>query len=118
MLFDPKKAVKTGDGLILLHAADLLENSQLLKFERGFNPSTGFCLIGAINYALSGETYGYTEEKAVKLTIEVGKTVNIEPGGDKMYSSPAQNAVQWNNAPERTKEEVVDAIRQTAYRIG
>lgn len=80
----------------LLEAADLIEEYGHAKGVLG-KRGEPMCALGAIDAAVGRENdLAYTADTVLRRYL---KTANI---------------VGWNNVPERTKEEVVDALRDAA----
>jgi len=83
----------------MLDAADLIEQrghaKNILEDSNG-----SLCFVGALSMAVTG----YSD--AIDLRVGIGI--------QKMFPFIGQNPVDWNNAPERTKEEVVSAMRACA----
>lgn len=84
---------------ILLRAACAIERRGHCKF--ALRKGGAMCAIGALSYASRGHAYkGFSEngyEAFRKLTAFLGDDV-----------------VAWNNAPERTAQEVIDGMRAAA----
>lgn len=102
MLYDknwdkPKVEVVPSHRQVLLEAADLIE-------EKGWcqgmynNRSGAMCMMGAIINAGRRHEHRYTSRAHLRLIEAVG---GVAP-------------VLWNDAPERTQEEVVSALRKAA----
>ena len=87
------------DRQVFLAAADLIEIHGHCKGLR--QRREGFCVLGAISQAATGDPWKFDghEEPCATFARQIGEML------------PAQ----WNNAPERTKEEVVSALRATAF---
>ena len=93
---------------ILRAAADVIETRGLHKgyFYWGGRASDpgAVCMFGAINFAESGEAdIGASDELNWSATAAMG------------YGS-LQSVVDWNDAPERTADEVRDALLEAAMR--
>lgn len=84
---------------ILLRAADLLEKHGHIKDRLG-NPSIGMCANGAIWYAVKEETESY---------LAGVNALSTHLGLHNFMLIP-----EWNNAPERTAEEVITAMKEAA----
>ena len=112
MLYNPKTnpVVKA-----LYDAADLIDQHGLVKCYRG-NLDRGFCLHGAISQVLYGSPYyahGRTDEEKAVGTYLLGrgeKGIFIETDGRIGLGI-------WNNQSNRTKQEVVDALRGAAEMV-
>ena len=85
----------------LLEAADIIEERGHCK-ETITNSAGNVCLYGALNIAFN-EGARATSEASFQGLVAVGK-----------YLGKDSNPISWNNAPERTKEEVVSALRAAA----
>ncbi len=84
-------------GKILRSAADYIEKHGWWQGCRGSHPHGKTCLMMSI-WAIDS----YAIEAADRVTHYLG------------FENRAE-AVQWNDAPERTKEQVVEALREAAY---
>lgn len=90
---------------LLLKAAAAIEESGHRQYDLGA-PSRGFCVLGGMAY------------------IEYGSAISIAQGKDwtpamsramsRLSCSVGGCAVAWNNAEERTKDEVVAKLRAVA----
>lgn len=104
MLYDTKwdKEVKVVDevGQILLKMADYIEKHGWCQ-GRLENPCGAVCARGALFKVTTNPVYQNVEARLSKCV-----------GGER---DPVNNVVNWNNAPERTKEEVVAMMRHAAY---
>jgi hypothetical protein len=92
----------------MLEAADIIE-------ERGHckgvveNEQGNVCLYGALCFAFAGTAKMFYAAGAHDATVRVGEYLGLNgPFG------AGSAAVRWNNAPERTKEDVVNALRGAA----
>lgn len=106
---------------VLLKAADLIEQKGHIKSIR--KTEAGFCFLGALE-EVQGIGLG-TTWKDSPLTYQaseaVAKMLGLAPYNDfwKTGQEPAAldyrtPVAQWNNAPERTAQEVIDIMRQAA----
>ena len=94
------------DAAILRKAANLIRIHGHTKADLG-SPERGFCVHGAINYALRKDVIGHDGGLGVILAnylISQGIREGVTPGV----------AVLWNNKEERTKEEVIEALEGAA----
>jgi hypothetical protein len=106
MLYDPKQnpVVK-----VLYDAADLIDQRGLAKGIR--RDSEGrLCLHGAIEFAMTGTAWS-SGEKHKEVSRHVRKYLEHNLG---FVGLTDYGCAEWNNAPERTKQEVVDALRGAA----
>lgn len=87
------------DRQVFLAAADLIEINGHCKFLREVGGS--FCVLGAISKAVTGDPWKLSGFEPVCRTFE--KQIG------------ARFAASWNNEDERTKEDVVSALRSTAF---
>jgi phage tail tape-measure protein len=106
MLYDPKTnpIIKA-----LYDAADIIEQRGLAKGIR--QDSEGrVCLRGAISIAVNGRAFCVTE-----MDVWIGGAVQRYLR-QRLGYAPTSNwgCASWNNTPERTKDEVVAALRETA----
>jgi hypothetical protein len=95
--WDQKSTVKD----TLNRAADLIEKYGHIKGQLG-DRKMGMCANGAIFAAVGGSSEIWNDA-----TNALGKHLGLS--GYVRYDIPA-----WNNAPERTKEEVITAMRDAA----
>lgn len=95
------------DALKLLEAQALIERGWC---QRALHDGNGFCALGAINQAITGDytATGIDEEwgrRGAYLSLAEAVTGNAHDIG---------GVVNWNNAPERTQAEVVEAFGRAA----
>lgn len=90
---------------ILLKAAAAIEDHGHMKFDLGA-PDRGFCLYGAISYAMFGDAMECYRHSGGKVYWTAADKVRKAAG--------VRDEMDWNNAPERTKEEVVSTLRRAA----
>jgi hypothetical protein len=89
----------------LLKAADLIERRGHTKYTR--EDEHGLCLHGAISMAVNGDAWDDIGcGRAIALVASYVRSIGGETYGDFCCS--------WNNAPARTKDEVVTALRNAA----
>lgn len=122
MLVDPNwnktDKVRTFASTILSRAADLIEQYGHVKKSRG-DKAHGFCLIGAIEESLK-ELGQNTNKSDLTFCDYVGVQMKVAPYvGPTWAPNPtiherAFAAVEWNNQPTTTPEEVIRALRETA----
>lgn len=99
MLFDPKWDQKTKPQIFLLKAADLIEKHGLVK-HRLYDEHGRLCAGGAIyaaNTLFGGKSQAAMTEAILMLQRHVGGSI-----------------AEWNNAPERTAQEVINTLREAA----
>ena len=93
---------------VLHFAADLIEERGLQK--GSYIGRDGLCILGAINVVISGNARDVqmdkSRESVDRMCAYLDKKLRRAPG-----SAIIQN---WNDAPARTKEEVVAAMREAA----
>lgn len=93
-------------GKLLLKAADCIEANGHLRNDLG-RPGKGFCVLGAVIYAESGDAqalnYGLMFNPVMRDALA---RLRVVIGMD--------SEIGWNNRPERTKDEVVSALRAAA----
>lgn len=112
MLFnqDWDKANDNPVSKLLLGGAAMIEKhghaKYILKDDKG-----SLCFMGAL-FAVQG----YVPEKAVEAAKATCKAVGISWNVD-FPSTSVGRIVDWNNAPERTGQEVIDAMRAAAYAV-
>jgi hypothetical protein len=112
MLYDPKWDVTPTTKDILLKAADLIREYGLTKYHRGGN-GEGFCIHGAISMAVTGEVYGGRESDTRQYCRLVKKYAKSK-GIDTFNTYDNYGMADWNNRPERTKEDVIALLEDTA----
>lgn len=96
---------------ILKQAADLIDERGLAKF-RQLDGQGRLCLHGAISMAIYGTVYeGGPECRTAGAAV--GRF--LKNRGDEGWSEFGQ--ADWNNKPDRTKEEVVNALRGAACMV-
>jgi hypothetical protein len=89
----------------LLDAADLLEEKGWIQ--DSYQTCQGYCMLGAIQYVLSGDAIKYTSLWTGDHTIL--KVLQNTTGTVKIW--------EWNDARGRTKDEVLQAIRKAATSV-
>ena len=94
---------------VLMKAADLLEKHGHIKFLRG-NTVEGMCALGALQEAQGEPNLGWDTE----LTLQASRIVTGMLGVSYPMGYPHAALADWNNRPERTGQEVIDAFRQAA----
>ncbi len=93
---------------VLMKAADLLEKHGHIKFLRG-NIIEGMCALGALQ-AAQGKIYDLDTE----LTLTASQVVVDAMKLKHEFAMPHAALAAWNNLPERTGQEVIDAMRKVA----
>lgn len=105
---------------VFAKAADLLEERGHTKRMLIDNQTGKMCIIGAVNTAHHGHAgHGHAghDWPTVHLTRELARFVPKVPGIYDDYvvvdcpDCPEVMLASWNNAPERTQQEVVDVLR-------
>lgn len=106
---------------LLMKAADIIEKRGHAKYRRyDFDGNGGYCFLGALGKA-EGDVNCNTDlmREACKLVAKSVSTIpELEFTWD--YGTGDEAAailiatVNWNNEPDRTKEEVVNAMRAAA----
>lgn len=86
----------------LLDGADLIEKHGWRQFDLG-DPTRGFCILGAM---LEAAKHGGHTDAA--LVCDAANRLAAQTG-QRMWT-----VAQWNNAPGRTKEQVISAMRAAA----
>jgi hypothetical protein len=104
MLYNPEWS---GRKDILNRAADLIETHGLTKRLR--TNLRGFCIHGAVSQVVNKDAMLDSDETKgiMKHIVSYMNSVGINTKQDWI-------AAQWNNEPERTKEEVVNVLRGAA----
>lgn len=96
---------------ICRRAADLLEVHGHVKC-RLVNDKGSMCLLGAINKATTGSACEVDDVRH-----EVCRAI-IRTNGLGFITNECRTVIEWNNAPQRTAEEVIHALRLTAATTG
>ncbi len=96
-------------GTLLERAADAIERFGHTKYKLG-SKKEGFCLIGAIYYAHCGDAHSFSYAPIIIQAIR--EVESILPNEDMYFNTP--NLVTWNNRPERTRQEVIRILKETA----
>jgi hypothetical protein len=95
---------------ILERGADAWESDTIGWFQGGFgNLTQGFCALGMCRYQLVGKDVGVTWTCSKDLYDVYWNALD---GLGKALNGAAID--DWNDAPERTKEEVVELFKQAA----
>ena len=102
---------------VLFNAADLLEKHGHIKHERG-NEHVGMCFLGALDTAQGRARYSggdtlLTYEAAEAVAQSLGLKLDVQH----QESDYRHAMANWNNAGERTGQEVIDAMRSTASKL-
>ena len=94
---------------VLMKAADLLVKYGHVKFIRG-DFFVGMCALGALQAAQGEANHGWD----TALTLQASRAVMdmLAVPSDMHY--PHAALANWNNKPERTGQEVIDAFREAA----
>lgn len=111
-----------GAGRVLLKAADLIRERGHAKevFENG---AGNLCLHGAINKAVTGNPYYMSGDDPiwVEATERVAGMLfeRVYPGAESRAFTDFSGhwASRWNNAPERSADEVIAALTEAAYLV-
>jgi hypothetical protein len=93
----------------LLTAADLIEQRGLAKRERE-DARGALCLHGAITFAISG----YAEAPSCDDDHEACRLIYGYLTSQGVTGIGPSGSAPWNNAPERTQQEVVESLRNAA----
>ena len=101
-----------------MNTADILERAATLIEERGWNQGWyvngcgGLCTTGAM-FAAVGMEPVLGQDSNWNTFNEIAFR-SAQAAWDRFTAHVAQHAPQWNDAPERTKEEVVSTLRAAA----
>lgn len=95
----------------LLKAADLIDERGLAKGSR-FEPDGAMCVHGAVATAITGHFGGDSMSGGAIARFEEFLTAYYDI--NTLQVGSGDRAVYFNNDPERTKAEVVDALRAAA----
>lgn len=123
MLYDPnwdskKNAKKDSSGDwrgILLLAADEVRNRGLAKYTQ-MDRDGRVCLHGAVELARYGQVGRGNNDRIICDAFEALK-IHLKEAHGFEYSAPViteWGAADWNNRPERTASEVIDALEGAA----
>lgn len=115
MLYD-KKWELDETGKILMKAADYLEEHGHTK-NRNVSHKGEVCLHGAINAAVYGDPRSSRHEDECQNAVVKRAFDYLTSRGVSgvRCSSGFYGMAEWNDMPERTKQEVVDALREAAF---
>ncbi len=91
---------------LLLKAASAIETYGHVKGDLG-HPSKGFCFLGALTFAEHGSADAIINGKGWNKSMSAAQQRFCRNLG-------GQSEVDWNNAPHRTKDEVVAKMRAVA----
>lgn len=97
---------------VLLKAADLLEQRGHAKFIR-VHPNGSMCFLGALEVA-QGYEGGYRSPGGDGPLTREAALVTAKVLGLTVCYTPYIRIADWNNLPERTAQEVIDAMRLAA----
>jgi hypothetical protein len=87
-------------------AADAIEQKGHAKYAL-ITDTGAMCIMGAINYVATGDACDYDNRLFQgDYNVRIIEPLEQFTGG--------RNPIGWNNAPERTKEEVVAMLRKAA----
>jgi hypothetical protein len=68
------------------------------------------CAFGALNFAMHGHAdYSHDREAVFRLGADIAQVLNISNG-----PGAAFRLADWNNRPERTKQQVVNGLKRAA----
>ena len=95
---------------LLNRAANLIETRGHTKYEL-VSRSGAMCFMGALNEAMGSRHIHKGFEDAALATC---KLLGISKGDG---FRDIDVVINWNNAPERTGQEVIDVMRQTAHNL-
>lgn len=99
---------------VLAKAAELIGEFGHRKKDLG-GEDRGFCAQGAICYAVSGDMSSYVDERVREATTTLAVSLGHEPGpGAFDLDDSWGHNVEWNNAPERSAEDVILALKRAA----
>ena len=116
MLFDPKwneTKPLTAEGELLLAAADYLENHGWCQGKLT-EPNGAACAIGAMHCGIGALRFG--ERPDTDKGLRISETIT----GFSLYLAKQTGngrIADWNDAPGRTKEQVVSMLREAAYAV-
>jgi hypothetical protein len=106
MLYDMMKDY-TEEGQAMLKAANYMEEHGHAKFAI-VDENGHVCLLGALNMAVTGSVRGDSNQLSHICLDKIAAKLGLST------ESYAMDAIDWNNAEERTKAEVVNILRATA----
>lgn len=110
-------------------SADLIEESPALnkgmyESDDTYDPATQewvkqpgkcFCVVGALGYLFAGGRYqgagAFSFDDSLAISTDLRKAIGLETTVPEFWFS---DIYDWNDALERTKEEVVSALRKAA----
>lgn len=108
-------------GEILLKAADAIRKHGHVKHTRKDTETGSMCAHGAIGYAISGNPLGFVKSLECPAAARVhdylqNKGVDMKRIGNGPYGIGYMNTdiATWNNLPETTAQDVIDALEGAA----
>jgi len=105
---------------ILEKAADLIATGHLVKGML-WDEEGGYCSVGAVRAVIQPELVGVDMfplvQRAVAALYEHGLSADYKAQPPPWPSGNWERVVEWNNAPERTADEVIEAMRQAAKHL-
>lgn len=117
------EALRTLNVGLLNKAADLIEEHGWWHKGDAVRPAGSLCIIDAVRRAVvlnandrqfvdTAAKFGFIEQKPRSLALFLIIHLGLHP-----YPSPTSSLIEWNDAPERIKQEVLDALRNTAKEL-
>ena len=101
---------------VLLKAADLIRTRGLAKHTQ-VDVAGGLCVLGAISVAIAGHVYlrgNGASKEACALHDDAFRRMQRVSAVGLPWVDDAFDFSYWNNSPERTAEEVIDALEKAA----
>ncbi|AFU88216.1 hypothetical protein CcrColossus_gp346 [Caulobacter phage CcrColossus] len=115
--------VKQLNSGLLNKAADLIESHGWWHKGDAVRPIGSLCIVDALRRAVmldanerafidTAAKFGYIERKPRALALFMIIQLGLHP-----YPSPPTSLVEWNDAPDRTVRDVLDALRTAAKEL-
>ena len=101
---------------ILEKAADLIQSGHLVKHMVTDNHG-GYCSVGALRKAGGQDLHDRVFQDAALVLYNKGVAPKLGNPATNDWQIAWGRVVQWNNAPERTAAEVVEAMKQAAKEL-
>lgn len=99
---------------VLNKAADALVRRGWIQHEEG-NDAGKMCMLGALNFAVTGKPYLHEDSLLIRGAEKKIDQVLISMLGREKYENEYSDSfVDWNDAGNRTKREVVAVLRKAA----
>jgi len=112
-----KELAETGAPVLLRKAAELLEDR---GWQRGitYNPSTGaFDVEGALCFTAGAKASAMIDGGALESLVPRAKSAAVWVAWETLSWAVGKDPISWQDSPNRTTTEVVEALRFAAERL-